>query len=236
MLFAAGIGSRLQPITYKKPKALVEVGGKTMLEHSIHHLAQYGFNDIIINLHHFPEKIKAFLEERKWPASISYSDETDLLRDTGGGLQKASWFFSNEPFLVYNVDILTNMNLGDFINFHFKKNGIATLAVRKRKSSRYLILDKNNRLIGWENSKTHDKKTIIKSKDEYNVAFSGIHVIDPRIFMYFPNSERFPIIQAYLDIASKHEIYGYIDEQSYWFDVGNLEKLEKAHNFMQNKK
>ena len=131
MIFAAGIGSRLRPVTDTRPKALVEVGGKTMLEHSILYLKKHGFDDIIINLHHFPEQIKSFLEKKKYfGIDITISDERDKLLDTGGGLKKVSWFFNDQPFLLYNVDILTNLDLNQFTAFHRQNNGMATLAVR----------------------------------------------------------------------------------------------------------
>ena len=139
MIFAAGIGSSLRPLTNQTPKALVEVAGKTMLEHSIRHLVSHGFTDIIINLHHFPDQVKHLLKEHNnFGAQITFSEESDELLDTGGGLKKAGWFFAEVPFLVYNVDILTNLNLNSFFQYHKDHNALATLLVRERQSSRYL--------------------------------------------------------------------------------------------------
>ena len=237
MILAAGIGSRLKPITNEIPKALVEVGGKTMLEHSIRHLKHFGFTDIIINLHHFPEQIKEFLEENNhFGVTIHFSEEYDELLDTGGAIKKAAWFFGNEPFIIYNTDILTNLNLWVLWNYHIQHDGIATLVVRKRNSSRYLLFDQNNRLEGWENVNNDEKKLVNKTSVEKRLAFSGIHLMNPEIFQHFPNQKKFSVIEAYLDISKQENIYGFQDEQSYWFDVGNLEKLEKAHNFINKKK
>jgi len=232
MIFAAGIGSRLQPLTDKIPKALVEVAGKTMLEHSIGHLVSYGFTDIIINLHHFPDQIKQALNENNnFGARISFSEEYDELLDTGGGLKKAGWFFDERYFLLYNVDILTNIDLNVFIQHHREHNALATLFVRKRQSSRYLLFDKKNRLAGWENIKTGEK-IITRNADSYKrLAFSGIHAVNPAIFDELPDKEVFSIIDAYLHLSKQHDIIGYVDDQSYWFDIGNKEKLQNARAF-----
>jgi len=232
MIFAAGIGSRLQPLTNQIPKALVEVGGKTMLEHSIRHLVCCGFTDIIINLHHFPDKIKQTLKQNNnFGAQISFSEEYEELLDTGGGLKKAGWFFAGGNFLAYNVDILTNMNLNAFIQHHEEKCALATLFVRERQSSRYLLFDDKNRLAGWENIKTGEK-IITRNTDKYKrLAFSGVHAINPAIFDDLPDKEVFSVIEAYLHLSQQHDIIGYEDNQSYWFDIGNMEKLENARGF-----
>jgi NDP-sugar pyrophosphorylase family protein len=237
MILAAGIGSRLMPLTKEKPKALVEVGGKTMLERIIQHLKQFGFSDIIINLHHFPDKIKTFLAKNDYfGTSIQFSEEYDELLDTGGAIKKASWFFDKQPFLVYNTDILTNLNLSVLWDYHLQHQGIATLVVRKRESARYLLFNADNMLAGWENVKKGEKKLVADGSFDKRLAFSGIHVINPEIFHHLPNQHTFSVIEAYLDIARKKNIYGFQDEESYWFDIGDLEKLEKAHNFILQKK
>ncbi len=236
MILAAGIGSRLKPLTNDIPKALVEVEGETMLERSVRHLKYFGFNEIIINLHHFPEQIINFLKKNNnFGITIHFSEEYDELLDTGGAIKKAGWFFGDEPFLVYNTDILTNLNLWVLWNYHKQHDGIATLVVRKRESSRYLLFDHNNRLAGWENTKKDEMKLAGNGSYEKRLAFSGIHILNPEIFQYFPNQRKFSVIEAYLDIAKQENIYGFQDEQSYWFDIGNLEKLEKASNFIKNR-
>src|SRR6056297_57245 len=148
MIFAAGIGSRLQPLTWEKPKALVEVGGKTMLEHTILHLKHYGIRSIVINVHHLAGQIRQFVEQNEgFGLDIALSDETEQLLDTGGGLKKASWFFKDEePFIVHNVDVLSNLDLNQLYQYHLRQHALATLAVRQRESSRYLLFDSGNRL------------------------------------------------------------------------------------------
>jgi len=234
MIFAAGIGSRLQPLTLKKPKALVEVGGKTMLEHTILHLKQYGIKRIVINIHHFAEQIKQFVyQHNAFGLEIVFSHETDQLLDTGGGLKKASWFFSTkEPFIVHNVDVLSNLDLHQLYHHHTRHHALATLAVRGRESSRYLLFDSGNRLCGWENLKKGEKKLIRPAAQYKRLAFSGIHVIDPALFQMMPNKKVFSITQTYLETGYKCMIQGFQEHDSWWFDVGNWENLQKARSFM----
>lgn len=234
MIFAAGKGTRLSPVTKYKPKALVDIQGVTMLENAIKYLVSYGFNEIIVNVHHFADQIITFLEKNnRFDIHLEISDERDHLLDTGGGLKKASWFFDDQqPFLVYNVDILTNLNLNKLLEYHKHSNGLVTLAVRNRPSSRYLLFDDNQRLIGREDVKNHRKTLLRKTKNEHKHAFSGIHVINPSIFQSFPEEGRFPIIDTYLEIAKQQSVYGFLEDQSYWFDIGDHEKLKKARDFM----
>ena len=233
MIFAAGRGTRLHPLTETKPKALVEINGKPMLQIAIEYLLSYGVDELIINVHHFADQVIAFLERMKsFNIRIEISDERDLLLDTGGGLKKAAWFFDDQPFVLYNVDILTNLNLNHLFRYHAAHQGIATLVVRGRESSRYLLFDEQNRLIGWEKVSTNEKIIKTKASFETRRAFSGIHIIDPRILKYLPEESKFSIIDAYLKIAGEQFIYGFVEHESYWFDIGNMEKLQKARNFM----
>ena len=236
MIFAAGIGSRLQPLTWEKPKALVEVGGKTMLEHTILHLKHYGIRSIVINVHHFAGQIRQFVEQKEdFGLDIAFSDETEQLLDTGGGLKKASWFFKDEePFIVHNVDVLSNLDLNQLYQYHLRQHALATLAVRKRESSRYLLFDSGNRLCGWENLKKGQKK-LIRPADHYKrLAFSGIHVIDPALFQMMPRDKVFSITQTYLDVGYKCNIQGFLEKESWWFDIGNLDNLQKAEDFIRS--
>ncbi|MFP4449077.1 MAG: NDP-sugar synthase [Bacteroidales bacterium] len=231
MVFAAGIGSRLRPLTLEKPKALVEVGGRPVIEHVLRHLDNYGCRDIIINLHHFPEQVKKFLEENNnFGLNLTFSEESELL-DTGGGLKKASWFFGEKPFILYNADILSNLNINNLVDFHNMHDGLATLVVRQRKSSRYLLLDENKRLLGWEDSRSNYRKMPVKITKFDRFAFSGIHVLDPYVFQFFPGKKKFSIIDFYLNLIKSHRIYGFIDHNSYWFDIGTIEKLQQADDF-----
>ncbi|NTV45677.1 MAG: nucleotidyltransferase family protein [Chlorobiales bacterium] len=240
MIFAAGLGTRLHPITETRPKALVEVGGITLLETAIKTLLKFGFTDIIVNVHHFAEQIVGFLAaNRNFGANITISDETDQLLDTGGGLKKASWFFNDsKPFLVYNVDILTNLDLGALYRAHECSGAIATLAIRNRPSSRYLLFDELDSdhsltLCGWKNSKKNEIKIARPSKGELKeLAFSGIHIIDPSLFELIKETGKFSIIDVYLKVAEAHLIQGYLHDKSLWLDVGKPDSLSKASELL----
>jgi len=230
MIFAAGIGSRLAPLTDKYPKALVEIGGKTAIAHVLDHIIAVGIKNIIINLHHFPDKIKQYVDENyHQKACISYSFEDKELLETGGGLLKAKNFFSDtDNILLHNADILSNINLEDFIKYHQNRMADVSLAVRDRSSSRKLHFNKENRLVGWENTKNGE---FIGQKGIRRFAFSGIHLIQTRIFKEFNKTGAFSIINQYLDLMHKIDIQAYVDNDSYWFDIGSKEKLEKTRAF-----
>jgi NDP-sugar pyrophosphorylase family protein len=234
MIFAAGLGTRLKPITDFKPKALVEVNDKPLLKHAVEKLINEGFTEIIINVHHFADQIIKYISDNKdFGINIEISDETDMLLDTGGGLKKASWFFNDSnPFLVFNVDVISDISLTDLYNYHLARNGIATLAVRDRSTSRYLLFDNDKRLQGWENK----QKGEIRLCDgaNYNnlksLAFSGIQIISPSIFKHFEENGKFSIIETYLRLASKEIIFAYQHDHTTWEDVGKPEQLNAARN------
>jgi len=230
MILAAGFGTRLKPITNNIPKALVKLGSTTLLEICIKKLKAQGISDIIVNVHHFAEQIKNFLaENNNFGLNISISDETEKLLDTGGGLKKAAWFFDDgKPFLLHNVDVISNINLKAFLNIHIISKAIVTLAVRKRKSSRYLLFNSEDILRGWKNVKTKEivSSEDVKSLKEY--AFSGIHIIDQKIFSLMPDDKIFSMIDLYLEIMKSKNIYGYVNNDSFWMDVGNPESLKIA--------
>ncbi len=231
MILAAGFGTRLQPLTNNKPKALVEINGTTLLEIVINRLKLFGFNDVIINVHHYSDMIIDFLKKNNnFNINITISDESDAILETGGGLKKAAWFFNdNKPFLVHNVDIISNIDLSEIYNNHINSDAVATLAVRNRYSSNYLLFDKNNTLCGWENIKTN--KIIISKKTNSQLrqyAFSGIHIINPNIFNYINQKGKFSIIDVYLKLAATHKIMAFNHDNSLWFDVGDKNKLIEA--------
>ncbi|MDD3541727.1 MAG: sugar phosphate nucleotidyltransferase, partial [Petrimonas sp.] len=161
MIFAAGLGTRLKPLTDTMPKALVPVAGKPLLWHTIQKLKAAGFDEIIINVHHFAGQIRQYIQDNnRFGIRIEFSDETQALLDTGGGIKKASWFFDDEkPFLIHNVDILSDIDLQNLYHFHTNSNSVATLVVSERKTSRYLLFDKNNHLAGWINEKSGETKS-----------------------------------------------------------------------------
>ncbi len=237
MIFAAGLGTRLHPITNNIPKALVRVNGKTLLEIVITKIVQAGITDIIINVHHFAQQVIDFVSENNnFGVDIRFSDETAQLLDTGGGLKKASWFLNgDEPFLVYNVDVLSDINLADFIKYHKNHKALATLAVRKRETSRYLLFDRDFTLCAWENVKTGEKKIARDKSDLKPFAFSGIHIIQPAIFNLINETGRFSIIDVYLKLAKEHRILGYDHTQTQWLDLGRIENLKEAESFLNEK-
>jgi len=234
MIFAAGVGSRLDPITREKPKALVEVAGKTMLEHTLDHLQQYGVRSVMINLHHFPGQIKAFVQKHAhFGMNIVYSEENQRLLDTGGGLKKAAWFFDQgKPFIIHNVDVLSDLDLGRLYRYHQEHQALATLAVRARTTSRYLLVDSDNRLCGRENTKNAAQEMVFPARSWSRWAFSGIHIADPGLFNLMPQKEVFSIMELYLKAAAHKRIQTYPDNGGYWFDIGTPEKLRQARAFL----
>lgn len=230
MIFAAGLGTRLQPITTSIPKALVKVRGKALLEHAIEKLKLSGIDEIIINVHHFPDQIIAFINSKSFGIPIQISDERNLLLNTGGGLKKAATFFDKNAFLVYNVDIISDIDLSEPINVHLKNKAVATLVVRDRDTKRYLLFDENNILCGWKNIETGEQIIVNENKEMTPLAFSGIHIIDPLIFDLMPDDECFSMIDLYLEIAKFHTIKAFNDKNSNWMDVGKIEQLEQLND------
>ena len=207
MIFAAGLGTRLRPLTNNIPKALVPLNGIPLLELAIRRLKYYGFNEIIINVHHFADKIMAFLEEKNnFDIEIHISNEEKILLDTGGGLKNAAWFLKDEPFLVVNADIVTSLNLAEMVKFHQEHSFLATLAVQKRESSRQMMFNEQNLLSGWKNHQTGEEIISRQIENPTFYSFSGIHVINPEIFELMPEEEIFPIMPFYLSVASNKRI------------------------------
>lgn len=232
MILAAGLGTRLRPLTENIPKALVEINGRPILEIIILQLKSYGFKDIIVNVHHHYDQMIDFLRvNNNFGLNIQISDEKDKILDTGGGIKKASWFLNNtEPFLVHNVDVISNINLKDMYDFHCKRRPLATLAVKDKDSSRSLVFDHSYRLFGWENSSTGESRIVsaLEKSDKTNIGFCGIHVIDPDIFQHMNSNDKFSIITTYMNVSLEHPIIGYPVEQNLWMDIGSFEKLEYA--------
>jgi NDP-sugar pyrophosphorylase family protein len=238
MIFAAGLGTRLYPLTKDKPKALVEIAGKTLLEMAIEKVSKAGYHELIINIHHFGDHIIDFLEKNNnFGLSIAISDERNQLLDTGGGILKAApWLDGDEPFLVYNVDVLSDIDLQLFRNFHQECGGIATLAVRDRKTARYLTFDESMQLSGWRNIKT-GKEIVSRNAQNYSLlAFSGIQLIEPSIFKLITETGSFPLIPLYLRLASDHVIMGYRDTSSLWMDLGKPDQIIEAERLILNPK
>ena len=238
MIFAAGMGTRLKPLTDTIPKALVPVSGKPLLQHVIEKLRNYGFDEIIINIHHFADQIIDFVaSENHFNIRIEFSDEREELLDTGGGVNKASWFFDDgKPFLVHNVDILSTIDLTALYTSHISNNALATLVCSDRQTSRYLLFDREHHLKGWINETTGEIKSPLSSLQPHHylkLAFSGIHILEPSIFPYmhdFP--ARFPIIDFYLSLCDRHSISCFAPKDLKMMDVGKLNSLKEAERFL----
>lgn len=239
MIFAAGLGTRLRPLTDNMPKALIPVAGKPMLERVILRLKEAGFNNITINIHHFGEQIIDFLRSNNnFGINIQISDERARLLDTGGGILKARPFLDgNEPFLVHNADILSDLDLAAFYKHHLDSNAEATLLTNHRKTSRYLLTDAQNRLCGWTNLSTGEvlpKELNYPSKQYQLQAFGCVHVLSPSIFNYMGNkywNDKFSIIPFYVNICQEARIESYPIDSENWFDIGKPETLAKAETY-----
>ncbi len=240
MIFAAGLGSRLKPLTDNMPKALVPVAGRPMLEHVILKLKASGFSEIVINVHHFGEQIIDFLKANNdFGLTIHISDERDQLLDTGGGIKKARCFFDNskEPFLVHNVDILSNIDLCKLYNYHLEHGNVATLLASRRETSRYLLFDKEDKLKGWMNKDTGSVKPEGFQYDELlhqQYAFSGIHILSPTIFDMMGGQweGKFSIMDFYLATCSQVPYAGCLMETLDLIDIGKPETLSLAEAFI----
>lgn len=228
MILAAGLGTRLKPFTDFHPKALAPVHGKPVLAWTIDYLYQYGVRDIIINVHHFADQIISFVNDFERPGlQLSISDEQDAVLETGGGLKKASWFFNNgDPFILMNADILTTMPLNEFIDFHYRNKGLVSLAVSKRESSRCFLFNAENQLCGWRNKlKNETKFSRNTENDLVEMAFGGIHIIDPAFFRYLTQVGKFSIVDTYLEVAKTEPILGFDHSAYTLLDIGKPESL-----------
>lgn len=234
MIFAAGLGTRLGSHTTHCPKALVPVLNRPLLEWNILNIKNFGFDKIVINVHHFSEQVIDFLaENQNFGVEIHISDERELLLETGGGLKNAASLLTGDaPFLVHNVDILSNLDLNELYQAHIEANALSTLAVSTRNTSRYLLFDQKNRLTGWENVRTGEIREARPCKHPLQFAFSGIHIIDPRIFPLITEAGKFSIIDVYLRLAQNHEIKAFEHDSSQWVDVGKPENISVAENLV----
>lgn len=235
MILAAGLGTRLMPLTENKPKALIEINGQTLLELAIKKLQKHGFNNIIVNVHHFPDMIVNYLNlHNNFGCEIFISDERELLLDTGGAIKQVEKHVGfNFPVLVYNVDVLTDFNLQILYDYHSSSDNLATVAVRKRKTTRYLLLDRDNTLCGWTNKSTNEERIVRNHAFNLNeFAFSGIHVVNPAIFKLMPDEKKFSMIDLYLKLAPDFLIKGYDHSDTEWHDAGKLKDLAAAEQLL----
>jgi NDP-sugar pyrophosphorylase family protein len=232
MVLAAGLGTRLRPLTNDRPKALVEVAGRTLLEITLERLRLFGVNEVIINIHHFAEKVSAYLAAHdNFGMRIAISPEQTLL-DTGGGLKQAAWFFlqaKEEPFLVHNVDVISTIDLAEMARYHMDRKALATLAVQSRETSRPLLFDPEGGLCGRRLEKEDLTEWTRGPRPAEALAFAGIHVISPRIFSMLDETGVFSIIPAYLRLAAQGErIAAFRADRFLWRDLGRPEQVAQA--------
>ncbi|WP_332024272.1 nucleotidyltransferase family protein [Kaistella sp.] len=229
LIFAAGKGTRLKPFTDHHPKALAKVNDVPLLERNIKYLQSYGINDFVINIFHFGEQIVEFLKKHdNFGANIEISDEKDQLLETGGGLVFARKFLDfEEDFLILNADILTDLNITEFVKYHQEKKDFATLAVSDRKSSRKLLFNPEMVLRGWVNIDTGEQRLAEFNKGFKPLAFSGIHCINPAIFSKIKRTGKFSIMEEYLDLMHTEKIHGF-EHQAKLIDVGRPESVLEA--------
>lgn len=229
MLFCAGLGTRFKPWTDKHPKALAVVNGKTLLQRNIEYLQKYGITDVVVNVHHFADQVIDTIERNNgWGSTITISDESDELLDTGGGLLKAKHLLFRDTILALNVDILTEVNLKDFLTHHQRENSLITVAVSDRITSRYLLFNKYNRLVGWRNKKTEETKIVIEAKEIFEKAYSGMAIFQPEALDLITLRGKFSLIDAYLQLAPQNKIALYDHTAERWVDVGKPESVEIA--------
>ena len=234
LLLAAGLGTRLRQLTDDRPKALVAIGHRTLLEINLQHLIRTGHDHIIVNVHHFAPMVKDFIASRPWDADIEISDESDLLLDTGGALKKASTLLRGESLLVYNVDILSTIDLCALRQQHDAAGSWATLAASRRTTDRQLLVGSDGSLHGWHQVSTDSYRWASTPKsDTHPLAFSGIALVQKELLDLLPNADHpYPIMPEYLKLASSHPIRTFEHNPSQWLDVGKPETLAKASDFM----
>ena len=242
MILAAGLGTRLKALTQDKPKALVELNGKPLLQHCIENLITNGFYHIIINVHHFGEQIIDFIKQHQFDAVIQISDERDLLMDTGGGIVKATPLFKDsKAVLVHNVDIISNVNLGEMSQQFLNSRDDAWLLTQDRETNRKLLFDDENQLVGWMNKSeekfkwVHNESALRRAQGPSlkEMAFSGLHFFRSDLFAEFEIKPQ-SVIDLYLNLAKTNRIISKPIQPDYWFDLGKPEQLQAAENYLNN--
>jgi len=241
MILAAGLGTRLRPLTDDRPKALVEIGGRTLLEITLSRLRKFGVGEVIINVHHYADMVVEYLRRNNnFGMRIELSRE-DVLLDTGGGIKKAAWFFLNdaspveEPFILHNVDVISTIDLRRMVRYHSENRALATLAVQERETSRYLLFDGQGQLCGRRAGGDQKPEVVRPAEQVQMLAFSGIHVISPRLLDMMTEDSSFSIIDSYMRLAAQGEkILAFRADKYYWRDLGRPENIAKAAQDLKN--
>jgi len=226
MIFAAGLGTRFKPWTDNHPKALAVINGKSLLQRNIEYLQQYGIKDVVVNVHHFPDQIINAIEKNKgWGSHVIISDESDVVLETGGGLQKAKDLIGNQTFVSINSDILTDLDLSKMISFHQEHRPLISIAVTNRNTSRYFLFDDNLRLCGWRNASTGEEKISLRKPGLQEMAYSTVAIFEPAVFDLIPFTGKFSLVDVYLALAPDHVILGYDHTGDKLLDVGKPESV-----------
>ena len=230
MILAAGLGTRLKELTKDKPKALVEVAGKPLLQRNIENLIGHGFDTIVVNIHHFGDQIVDFVEQHHFDAKILISDERGALMDTGGGIVQAlPYFRDSQAVLVHNVDILSDVDLKAYYDGFLRSDDDAWLLTQDRQTSRKLLFGADQLLVGWRNLNDGIFKWVNGIKEDYKeLAFNGMHIFKPAIFETYP-VQRYSIIDLYLELAKQHRIRSTEIQPNFWFDIGKIEDFERIN-------
>ncbi len=229
MILAAGKGTRLGKITESIPKALVDINGNSVLQLAVEKCTAYGFDDIIINVHHLADMVEGEITKlTKMGFKISVSDEREMLLETGGGLYKARGFFDKSPFLIYNVDIVSDLDISALYRFHLENKGLATLAVRNRPGNRVYLVNESGLIRGWRNRSTGEQIIPVPTEEKLSeIAFSGMHIVEPEIFNCMSEGI-YTMTTLYLKLAGDHNIFTFRDDKGFWADIGSPENLEQV--------
>jgi MurNAc alpha-1-phosphate uridylyltransferase len=229
MILAAGLGTRFKPWTDRHPKALAKINGKSLLQRNVEYLQRAGIYEVVLNVHHFADQIRQAVSDNKaWGSRITISDETDAVLETGGGLMKARSLLEGGVFVLINVDVLTSLDLRAMIAFHQQLMPLATLATTNRTSGRYFLFDHLDTLCGWRNVKTGEEKLIRTAAELQQKAFSGVHVIDSRMFSLVQQSGKFSMVDVYLSLAAESVIKSFDHSDTSFVDVGKPESVPVA--------
>ena len=240
MILAAGLGTRLRPLTDDRPKALVKLAGRTLLDITLSRLRSFGVREVIINVHHRAEMIVEYLKKNDNFGMVIEVSREEILLDTGGGLKKAAYFFlrdsAEQPFIVHNVDVISTIDLGRMVQFHTESQALATLAVQDREASRYLLFDQEHRLCGRRAARDSKPELVGSPEKVQDLAFSGIHVISPRFLTLMIEEGVFSVIDCYLRLASQTEkIFGFRADEYYWRDLGKPANVKQAARDLEQK-
>lgn len=235
MIFAAGLGTRFKPWTDHHPKALAAVNGSSLLERNLRYLQRFGITEVVVNVHHFADQISEALERSGgWGSTVRVSDERDEVLETGGGLLKAApWLISEEPVVVMNADILTDLPLDQMMDRHMKQRPLATLAVTDRASSRNFLFDEPLRLCGWENRSTGDRRIVRDEPRLRAMGYSCVALLEPAFLQAIPQRGKFSLTETYLSLAATHTLLGFDHSGGRFIDVGKPESVAEAERMFE---